>query len=227
MIIAYANTPALPVIGEGIFLTKDIAQILHLPYSKVRNWRSEIWDKKLSKVTGKEYSIGEDRYKAVNFYTLIEFYTFYKLREKGVSAQKISKAHGIISKDLNSPYPFAISGIATDGKKIWYNYLENIINADGSRQINIRPIIEPFLDKIDFDKKNRLALRFYPLGKKNKVVVDPAHQFGQPIITGTNIKAKIIYHLHRGGETIKGITKLYDISPKNVSDAIGFYQKRA
>ena len=161
MIVQASNKIQKPRLGEGIFLTSDVAEILQLPYSKVRRWIVELWDNRLA--TDGTYSFGEEGNKAVNFYTLIEFYTFYQLRLKGVSAQKIQKVHKTISKELNTPYPFA-TNIRTDGKEIWYDYLDELVNANGKKQLDIKAVLEPFLHKIEFGK-NILAELYFPLEK--------------------------------------------------------------
>lgn len=210
---------------HGVFLAKDVSEVLNLPYSSVRYWMFEFWDGRFSKDQGGIYTFGEKGNKAINFLTLIEFYTFYQLRKRGVSSQKIQKAHHYIAKQLKTKYPFALSGISTDGKKIWYEYLESMINADGTNQIDFKKIIEPFLDKIDFGT-NYHAERYYPLGKSHFVVVDPQHQFGQPTLPGTNLKTDTIFKFFRGGETKKNICTLYDLNQKQVSDAIFYHQNR-
>jgi uncharacterized protein (DUF433 family) len=202
----------------GVFLTKDIALILDLSPSKVRRWRSGFWGGN---------TFGDKQSTAINFYTLIEFYTFYKLREKKLSAISIKKAHKIISKELATKYPFAFTTISTDGKQLWYEQLGRLIDADGTRQINLKEILEPFLEKIEFDKSSGIAKRFFPNGKSSKIVIDPNHQFGQPIIKDTNIKAGVIYSLHLGGETESTISYLYDINKKDIDDIVSFYSKAA
>jgi uncharacterized protein (DUF433 family) len=215
------NKSQKPKLGEGIFLTSDVAEILQLPYSKVRRWMVELWDNRFA--ASGTYSFGEDGNKAVNFYTLIEFYTFYQLRAKGVSAQKIQKVHNIISKELNTNYPFA-TNIRTDGKEIWYDYLGELVNANGKQQLDIKAVLEPFLHKIDFGKNN-LAELYFPLDKSRNVVVDPKRQFGQPIINGRNLRIDTIRKLHDGGETRKNISLLYDLKISEVDDALRYYKR--
>lgn len=205
-----------PQLGQGIFLTRDVANILNLPYSKVRSGMAEFWN---------DYTFGEKGNKAVNFYTLIEFYTFYQLRKEGISAQMIKKAHQKIGVELNTPYPFA-KNILTDGKKIWYEFLENLVNADGKQQIVIKPILLPFLTKIEFNQDN-IADKYFPLNKSKAVVIDPRFQFGQPTITGTAIKVETIVQLYNGGESQKNIAALYDLKPAQVKDAIAYHIKCA
>jgi uncharacterized protein (DUF433 family) len=217
MTLAKDDIETAPKLGEGIFLTKDVATILRLPYSKVRHLMNSYWH---------AHSFGDEKNKAINFHALIEFYTFYKLREKGVAASEIKKAHTILGRDLGVKYPFALSGIKTDGKKLWYEQLGNIIKVDGKKQYDIKEFIDEFLQKIDFGKNN-IAERFYPLTNSRKVVVDPKHQFGQPTVSGRNITTSAIRKLHEGGETIRNISTLYDLKQSQVVDALNFYKRTA
>jgi len=216
-----------PQLGRGIYTLSDISNILHLPNSRIRYWVNVFWDDKLSKVSEMKYSWGEKQDKAVDFHTLIEFYTFYKLRELGISTNKILKAHSVISESLKTNFPFASSRILTDGNSILFSPdIQTIINADETLQYNLKEVIEPFCKKIDFNS-NSLAYKFWPLGKKNSIVVDPHHQFGQPIIKGTNILAETLYRMNKAGESIEFIAKLYELKPKNVKDSINYFNKLA
>jgi uncharacterized protein (DUF433 family) len=208
------NSPE-PRIGEGIFLPKDVAEILKLPYSRVKYWIDDYWQ---------SYSFGERRNKAVNFYTLIEFYTFYKLREQGFSAQEIKKAHEIISEDLKTHFPFAYAVIKTQRNQIWYESLGVLIRADKKQQISIKNFVEPFLQQIEFGENN-LAKRLFPLKSSKNIVVDPDHQFGLPTISGTNIQTKTILNLYESGESKESIRILYGISDPQIIDALQFYKK--
>ena len=214
----------IPIIGGGIFLAKDVSKILNLPYSKVRHWLFELWDKRFA--DNWNYSFGEDGNKAIDFHTLIEFYIFYQLRERGVSSQQIQKVHKELSKDFGTKYPFAHAKFSTDGKEVWYEKLGALVKANGKKQIDIKPIIQPFLKKIEFGANN-VAERYFPLSKTKSIVIDPKHQFGQPTIFGTNIKTQSIFSLYKGGESKTTISDLYNISLKKVSDAIEFHKTAA
>lgn len=224
MIISIDKKPSL---GIGVYSIPDVAQILNLNVRHVRRWLNEYWGKKLNSKNQTISAWGDGREKFVHFYTLIEFYIFYHLRIEGVSTQKIIQAHKAISEELNLKFPFANSTILTDGKKILYTTDgELIINADKSKQINFKAIIEHFCHKIDFGS-DKLALRYWPLGKRKNIVVDPHHQLGQPTIKNTNILAETIYSMYTAGEKINFISSLYDISETDVKSSIEFFNKAA
>ncbi len=206
-----------PKLGEGIYLTKDVSNILNLPYRKVYNLMRGYWQ---------AYSFGEYGNRAVNFYSLIEFFIYFQCRNNGMSAQRFKKNHKRLSSALNTKYPFAHFKIRTDFKNIWAEVAGNLVSADGKEQYDFLPILDEFLHKVSYGD-NDMAIRYYPLGKKTKVVVDPTHQFGQPIIDGTGIKTKSIFNLYLGGETQKRISTLYNLPLDRVKDAIRFHIKAA
>jgi len=101
----------------------------------------------------------------------------------------------------------------------------SIYTIDSARQFKLA-IIKEFFKNLDFGSDS-VANRLWPLGKDKSIVCDPNHQFGQPVITGTNIIAEAIYELYQAGEPPKFISELYDIDEEKVNDAISFCKMAA
>jgi|SRR6185312_1327345 uncharacterized protein (DUF433 family) len=210
-----------PKLGEGIYLPIDVSEILRLPYYKVKYLMNTYWH---------SYTFGEKRNKAINFYSLIEFYTYYNLRQKGYTSKIIKDFHDMLSKNLHTNYPFASVRVLTPKaktakSKIWYEHLGFYLKGDGKQQPHIPSFVKPFLKQVEFGD-DLLAKRFYPLHHTNNIVVDPLHQFGQPVINGTNLQTKTIYRLFDAGESKKNICILYDISVDQVDDAIRVHTRK-
>lgn len=206
-----------PKLGEGIYTKRDVADILNLPYAKVSRYMDEFWE---------AYTFGIDGAKMVNFKTLIEFYTFFILRKNGLSAQRIKKIHTLIATELNTRYPFAIKLHLDKKKAVFYEHLDNLIKADGKKQFDIKPLLVDFLNKVEFNEED-IADRYFPLENSKLVVVDPKMQYGQPTITGTGIKAKIINAFIEGGESKETICRIYNLNMEQVNDAILYFNKAA
>lgn len=222
-----SDTAAIFGVGTGIYTIPDISAILGLPQAKVKRWLLEYWNARFGKSSGSAFSDGSGRDLVTNFYTLIEFFAFYQLREEGVSTQKIIKAHQVLEKILQTNYPFAKSNIFTDGKQVLFaGVVGEIIKADETLQLTIKEIFEPFCKKVDFNN-NHLAERFFPLGKDHKIIIDPKRQFGQPVVGGTNVLTETVFNLFRGGESIEVIVGLYDLTVDQVKDAISFHRNAA
>ena len=191
-------------LGYGIYTSTDIAQLLGIPRRKVAHYLKNYWDDRLGKELFHDsysWQTENNKVKAVNFYVLIELYVCFQLQEFGVKPKRILESRKIIAQETNTQYPFATSNVLSDGRKIWYTVNDAIINADGTRQTNFENIISAFLKKIDFDSYDQ-AVKFYPNGRNSSVVINPHHQFGYPIIEGTNINAEMLFSMYKSGEPI-------------------------
>ena len=218
------------MLGKGIYTIPDIAMILGIPYSKVNRWINSFWNDRFAIQYGESYTWKVDLTKAVNFHTLIELNTFYQLSLAGVSSREILNVHEFFSLQFNTPYPFArqdvLPHLRSDGKKVLFEQNDKSIYViDSTRQFNLG-VIKDFFKNLDFGS-NSLATKLWPQGKDKSIVCDPLHQFGHPVIDGTNILAEVIFELFKAGEPSWFISDLYAIEESMVLDAISFCQKAA
>ena len=70
-------------LGSGFYTVPDISRLLGFSQDKVRRYLNDYWDDRLGrKLFSDTYTWSADnRTKAVNFYVLIELYTFFKLQQ--------------------------------------------------------------------------------------------------------------------------------------------------
>jgi uncharacterized protein (DUF433 family) len=211
-------------IGIGCYTVSEIARILQLDYSKVDRWLRVYWDGKLGDAFGEQYSWKVNESRAVSFHTLIEFYIMAELSEAGVKPKEVLNAHQILSEKYITAFPFAqkdlIEGLKTDGKKVFLTMGEDVLSLDGTNQFNLN-LIKLFFKKLEFGSDN-LALRFWPIGKKKSVVIDPQRQMGHPVLENNNIYPETIFNLHKGGDSVEFIAYLYELDVKSVKDAIAY-----
>jgi uncharacterized protein (DUF433 family) len=216
-------------LGNGIYTIKEISQILRVPYHKINLWITKYWDGELGKAYEQNYSWKVADTKAVGFHTLVEFYVMVQFAEAGVKIREVLNAHKELSSINKSNFPFAtkaiLENIKTDGKKIYLSANGDTITLDGTKQLNL-DFINLFFRKLDFDDE-KVAARFWPLGKEKEIVCDPHHKFGQAVIDGTNIQAEAIYRMYLAKEPIDFIAELYELSKSEVQHAIEFYNTAA
>jgi len=207
-------------LGEGIYTAADAARILRIPYSKANYWFQYYVKHRLFDSVGFRHYFPIKNSIAVNFLTLIEMYVFYALKEKKQKTRDIITAHHNMHKHLDTPYPFAMEHIYVMGKKILFGDEDSMTAANNLLRV-IPEITKEHAEKITFSDE-RIAKKFYPLGKDKSVVINPENQFGHPIIDGTNIMTDTIYDYHLGGDSKEFIADLFDISVQNVEDAIEY-----
>jgi uncharacterized protein (DUF433 family) len=215
---------AIAKIGTGIYTAADAAKILRIPYSKSKYWFNYYAKNKLLKSIGYQYYFEFNDTIAIDFLTLIEMYVFYVLKDEiHMKTNNIIKYHKILSGELNTNYPFANCDIYAAKKSIVFESNAVYKNADDLQQTFITDFLIPFYKKITFNDE-RVAHKYHPLGKEKSVIIDPEHQFGKPIIDGTNIVTETLYDYYLGGDEIEFIARLYNITPENVKDAIAFFE---
>ncbi len=218
----FENTSQL---GRGIYTIPDVANLLGIPYYKANRWINEYWDRKLANPFSNQYSWTDGKAKAVSFHTLIELYTFFQLSDAGVKTKVILEAHKLLSEKYNTVFPFATSSIInnmfTDGRKVFFKENEKIIcTLDSTLQLNL-DFVKLFFKKLDFGDKD-LANRLWPMGKQHHIVIDPSHQFGQPVINGTNIIPSTINQMLEAGEPSEFVGAIYNLDAKQIEDAVSY-----
>lgn len=220
-----------PHLGGGVYTVPDVARILKIPMSKTRRWIGGYWGlgseghrrRYTGAIESGSWGIGRDR--AVNFLALIEIYTFAALRNEDYSAQHVMKAHQELCERFDTMFPFAYHRLLIDGSQIFValeESTEGLLTLRDGGQTVFKKVIEPFCKKIDFCNETSLAEKYWPLGKKRTVVVDPHRGFGRPTISETNITTESIAHMVSAGEPRQFVSEMYDIPEAAVRDAIEF-----
>ena len=209
-------------------MVSDISSLLNIPKHKVRRYLS-LWDERMGQPFFEDtftWSAGKSA-KAVSFLTMIELQTVFRLQELGMKPRDILKAREHIARDFRLAHPFASEKLLSDGRKLWVYLQDTWVNTDGSKQTNIVEFVELFAKERLVFGADGLAERFYPGGRQSKIVVDPHHQFGQPVIDGTNVMAASIFSMYQSGESTEQISRLYDLQVEWVNQAIQFYKQAA
>ena len=206
-----------PTISKGIYTISEVSKLLKIRKHRIRRWL-HAWS------IEDNYHSYVDNFMIIDFLTFIELNVVNRLNESGVPIKAINKARRELSKNFHTKHPFAYSKILncinTDGKHIFFETSKGTVSLDGKYQFQIS-FIRVFFKQLKFNK-NQYVAKYYPLGKKKDVEIDPKRSFGQPIIKGTNINPNTIYSLFKAGETKNYIKKLYELNSKQVNDAIKF-----
>ena len=221
-----SNDGEILQLGDGYYTISDISDILQIERHKISYLVRSYWNDKLSKQRQFKYLYDTERVLAVNFLALLEINIFYILKQNGIGYKKALLAQDIFAKKFNSNYPFAHESFYISGSDILFKESGAFVKADMSRQLAIEQMIKPFSKKIEYNKDD-MAIAFYPLGKEKSIVVNPEHQFGEPVIKKTNILASTIAQMHEAGDSIELISDLYKINKSSIQDAVAFYKKVA
>ena len=168
---------------------------------------------------------------ATAFASFIELIDLLFVREfiaHGLSLQKIRRALEEAERLLGDNH-FAKRRFFTDGKRIYLQVkdkAEALVELLSGGQWVIAPIILELAKQVDFDRFTGLAQRWYPLGLKGHIVIDPEISFGKPVITGTGILTGNVFDLFEAEkEKTKRVCFWLGLKPAQVHAAVSFEKR--
>ena len=162
------------------------------------------------------------------FLDLIEMYFVKQFVDSSynLSLQKMRQALDEAKRLLGGHHHFAQQRFWTDGNNIYLelrDIAESMMQLLSGRQYVIAPIIKESAHHIEFNDRTKFAERWYPLGDKEPVVIDPRISFGAPTITGRRIETANIYDLYLGeGSNIKRVCSWMGLSEPEVKAAVKY-----
>ncbi|EGH99185.1 DUF433 domain-containing protein [Pseudomonas syringae] len=170
--------------------------------------------------------------KLLGFHDLLEIRFVHAFRQHGVSLQAIRSASLQAREMFGQRYPFTCRRFQTDGRDIFATVLDE--TGDEAlldlvkRQYAFKQVITPSLyEGIDYACEES-AKRWYPVKHSKAVVLDPARNFGKPVLTITGIDTAAIYHSYLAeGQSAKRVALLYEIPPAAVEAAVNFEHRIA
>lgn len=150
----------------------------------------------------------------------------------GVSINVIRATITAAAQQFGKDYPLTQRAFLTDGKRIFLNAVEEhtgdqkMIDVVG-KQFVFSDIIKPSLyTGIEYGADG--ATRWFPLGDNKTVVLDPACQFGTPIVAERGIPTDTIYASYIAEERdAELVARIFNITPPQVSDAVTFEERLA
>jgi uncharacterized protein (DUF433 family) len=140
-----------------------------------------------------------DGHTYLGFRDLMEIKVAAEFIRHGLSAQRIRAAIDLAREVYGFDHPLSTDRFKTDGKDIFLRVIESI--EDGKedekvlntfhRQYAFAQIIERSLKGVEFDERGAPQL-WWPAGIKQRIVVDPARSFGQPIDEISSVPTRIL-----------------------------------
>ncbi|KTB55504.1 MerR family transcriptional regulator [Pseudomonas sp. MAFF 301514] len=221
-----------PLVGVGLYTPSEASLYTGIPAADIRRWlfgyssngiqHPGLWQSELMDVN--EYIL--------SFHDLLEIRFVHAFRQHGVSLQAIRNASRQASELFGQAYPFTCKRFQTDGRSIFATVLdetgdETLLDLI-KKQYAFKHVISPSLyEGIDYTGKGS-AQRWYPVKRSKIVVLDPARNFGKPVLTGAGIDTATLFNAYEAeGNDTKRIALLYEIPPSAVRAAIEFEQRRA
>jgi uncharacterized protein (DUF433 family) len=215
------------ILGNGVYSFSDAARLTGLKPSRVREWFLPRTGKGYAAIFSSDYS-EESLQHIISFLDLVEVFVASKLRERGISLQKVRRIHAALATRLGTDHPFGRQEVRTKGTDVFAVGVDpkgeqEIINVL-TRQKTFPKIIRPFLNKLDYDAA-KLAARW---NIAKGVVVDPAICFGQPIVETAGIPTYLIARTYQANrKNTDSVAKWYGLTKEDIQAAVRFERKFA
>ncbi len=165
------------------------------------------------------------------FLDLIDLLFVKRFLDFGFSLQKIRKAL-TEAKSIVGGHHFAQRSFMTDGRNIYLKVKEggadNLIQLFTGGQWVIKDIILKYAEQIDFDERTGFAEKWFPNGKRGRIVLDPRVAFGAPTITGTGVRTSNVYDFYLAeDEKADEVSSWLQIGQDDVMAAVYFERSLA
>lgn len=228
----------MDLIGTGIYPLRQAAKLVGAEPRALRRWlqgysrkyrgesvRSEpLWTTQLKD----EDLPGE----VIGFRDLLELRMVAAFVRHGVDLKVIRATIDAATESFGQGYPLTNRQFRTDGKRIFLQAVETTTGEERmvdvlQRQFVFSDIITPSLYAgIEYGTEG--AVRWFPLGKRKTILLDPALQFGTPIVAHAGIPTDTIYSSYIAeGRDQEMVARVFDITPKMVIDAVEFEERLA
>jgi uncharacterized protein (DUF433 family)/DNA-binding transcriptional MerR regulator len=219
-------------LGIGFYSYAEAAQIIGIAPGKLRRWVRDYDHYILPARNNARRPLLVRRFasddRVLSFLELIELLFIALFRREGLSLAAIREAAETASRWFSTDYPFAIKQFNTDGMFIFARLAnesnsEEIMAELGKGQLAFPMVIEPFLKKLDY-QANNLANAFWPLGREQRIVLDPERSFGKPIDAETGVPTNVLYKAVQaeGADSIERVARWYEVPVEAVRAAITF-----
>lgn len=237
-------SPPAPVIGTGIYPIQVAAQLAQLDARTARRWAegytyARNGERRASPGLMTLAMPRKDSARDLTFAELLTLRLVKAFRDVKLGLPLIRRVAERAAADYGLPMPFASRRFRTDGRKVFIELQRNLPDDDEqglparerelievlTRQRNFTDVVEPSLfANVDWD--GDLASRWWPMGKWQSVVLDPAMRFGAPRIEGTGVPTSAVAAAVRaegGGEAVmKAVADWYGVPLEGVQDAMRF-----
>jgi uncharacterized protein (DUF433 family) len=223
--------PDLSLVGLGLYTPAEAARLIKVPVGKLCRWLEghQIGDRKYDPLWPRRIDF-HDGCTYLTFLDLVQARVVSAFIAVGLSPQKVRFAIELGREIMRSDYPFASARFRTDGRTVVMQVLkegedDRLIDLFRGSQYLMRNVVEPSLRGVDFH--DDLAVRWWPVGKKDRIVVDPRRQFGQPIDAETGVPTSVLAAAAVAEGSIEAAARAYRVPPAAVRRSVRFEQKLA
>ncbi|MBC7603164.1 MAG: DUF433 domain-containing protein [Ramlibacter sp.] len=225
------------LIGAGIYPLPQAARLVGESARNVRRWlKGYSWKYRDGRSSSRP--LWQTQYESeeipggttIGFRDLLELRLVAQFVKHGVHLQVIRATIDASRKHFGSDFPLSNRRFLTDGKRLFLEAVEEATGTEklidiAGRQFVFADVIRPSLYAgIEYDRE--VATRWFPNPRSKLVLLDPAIQFGTPIVADAGVPTDAIYDAWKAeGRDQARVARIYGLTAKMVGAAVTFEQR--
>jgi len=188
------------LIGVGLYTPAEAGKLLGIPARKITRWlKGHVVDgKQYAALWSVQVSLGDDQI-YLGFRDLMETRVVHAFIRNGVPPVRIRSAIELAREVIAKDHPLSTNRFKTAGREIFLQVIE--MDEDGvererllnlfKRQYEFNGILDPILREVDFGD-DEYPSRWWPIGRRANIVVDPERSFGTPIDAESSVPTRVL-----------------------------------
>lgn len=217
------------LIGTGIYTIPEAARLTQIEPQRIRRWLRGYHYRSVGQLR-ESRPVVPPELPALNGVLALSFLDLQEVRfvdaflSRGVSWKTLRIASERARELLQQSHPFSSGRFLTDGRNI---LLETATTGRDSafldvvrNQLELRRIVQQFISRLDFAEDQ--AIRWWPMGKRKPVVLDPLRSFGQPIVSKEGVPTAVLARAVRVERSIDAVAHWFEVSKRSVKHASEF-----
>ncbi len=207
----------------ALYLTATLQKDIPSPVQRIPinsrnliNWvRTGLMTPELRNIGGHELILSFD--------DLISMRVIAALRSLGVTWHKIHVAEKYLRDKTGYRRPFAVKQVCTDTANIFANLNPNVFLAASQHgQIAIPQLLGKYLQPVGdmtFDQQDHVLVAS-TWSPHTDVTLNPCIQYGEPCITGTRMRTRILAEMINGGDSPSYIERAFKLTESQINHGI-------
>lgn len=225
------------LLGVGVYTVPEAARLTGVPARRIKRWLTgyTFKDKEGGPHTSPplwKRQIDSPDSVALSFRDLLEIRFVDAFRRHGVQWIAIRTAAQRAAEIIHDSHPFSTKRFKTDGRSIFAEILqatgeESLLDLVKS-QYELKQIVDPFLfEGLEFSELGIEPVRWWPLGRERRVVIDPERSFGQPVVDPESVPTAVLARAFRAEGSVEAVARWFKVAEEAVEDAVEFETKLA
>lgn len=224
-------------IGKGVYSLAEAERLIKIPRQRISRWTRGYTYRYKGEAHHPPPLIACDGEPAADKGPILSFLDLLEVRFldafllHGVSRKAVRIAALNARELLGRHHPFSTRMFKTDGRSIFAEITKgtddkHLLDVVKNQFVFVQVISPSLYAGIEFGKSND-PQRWWPLGKKRSVVIDPERGFGAPIVARSGVPTRILATAFKSESSAEFVAQWYEVSEREVRDAVLFEEQLA